>query len=782
MKSMKQVLLLSVIISLFSLQANAQWSPQATGFPITSTGVRYLHVVDQNVLWLTGYDGVTPANTSKSFAVSSNGGASFTNGVPSGYAGYGSSMIHGINAQTAWMPVYGPSGGGTILKTTNGGTSWTAQPTATFTAPAGFPNLVYFWDANSGFCAGDPNNGYFEIYTTTNGGTNWVRTPQAQIPNPIGSDEYGVTGFFSVVGDTIWFTTNKSRIYRSVDKGLNWAVFTTPAGNIQVRAFFQDANHGIIFDNQSTPIRLYETFDGGSTWDEIFYTGPIFGIDICYVPGTFNTWVTTGNADGASYSFDGGHTWTLFQNTAGMNFLTPRFFSPNLGWAGDFTIDQFTGGINKFVGNLQPVANDVGVLSIDIAGAMEPGTIVPKVTFKNYGGNAQSFDVSLTISPSYTSVKNVSNLPPFGSVQVSFDTWNAMYGTYDLSVASLLNGDQNATNDAADLRIKIMDLTEAYCYVAFDISGQLPNGPAKIFLEAPDVVISIADQSNMTDIFAGTWGPGNKWYGAVYYDPAAFTGGDLVTIDTQTGARTIIGNMGTNSIHGMSYDFSTNTMYGVTYEVLPADTTAVLYTIDLQTAQLTQVGPTNAGILINLACDLLGNLYSLDMVSDMFGSVDKSTGVFTPMFPIGFDASYAQDMEFDRYTDTCYLAGFNVTTMQGEFYRIDVSSATVTLIDTISGASEITGFAIPYDSGVSIGQIDPISMKIYPNPSGDFLYLLSEENMKHVRLFDNNGKLIQSENMKNTFYKVDLQNLSKGLYIIEIATEKGIVKRKFTKL
>ncbi|MEA3445718.1 MAG: T9SS type A sorting domain-containing protein, partial [Bacteroidota bacterium] len=635
------------------------------------------------------------------------------------------------------------------------------------------------WDANTGFCAGDPNNGYFEIYTTTNGGTNWTRVAQNQIPNPIANDEYGVTGFFSVVGDTVWFTTNKSRLFRSLDKGLSWTVITTPVGNNQVKVFFKDANNGIIFDNQSTPVKLYESSNGGDNWTEIFFTGPLFSLDICYVPGTSNTMISTGNADGVSYSYDGGHTWQMFQYPTGLNFLTVRFFSPNLGWAGDFTIDSFTGGINKFEGNMQPLSDDVGVFSIDMPEVIEPGNYIPKVTFKNYGTNSQSFDVSLNISGGYSSIKQVSNLQASQSVQVEFDTWTATYGNYDVSVVTLLSGDQMATNDALSMNVEVMDITDAYCYVAYDASGSLPQGPGKIFLEAPGVVISIADQTGESFIASGTWGPDNKWYGGVYYDSQTSTGGELITLDPQTGARTIIGNMGTSPVHGMSYDFTNSTMYAVTFD----GTTSILNTIDLQTGILTQVGLTNSEILINLACSAQGELYAVDLVNDMFGSLDKTTGQFTSLFAIGFDASFAQDMEFDRYSDTCYLAGYDGTAQQGVFYMIDVSSSTVTLIDTISGGAEITGFAIPYVTGINVEEMpNQVSLKLYPNPSGNCLNIVSEVMMQHLRVYDNQGRVVQSENLQNSFYKVDLQNLQKGVYIIEIFTETGIIKKKFTKL
>ena len=57
---------------------------------------------------------------------------------------------------------------GTILRTTNGGTTWTSQSSGT----TNYLNGVSFTDANTGTVVGD--NG--TILRTTNGGTNWTIT------------------------------------------------------------------------------------------------------------------------------------------------------------------------------------------------------------------------------------------------------------------------------------------------------------------------------------------------------------------------------------------------------------------------------------------------------------------------------------------------------------------------------------------------------------------------------------------------------------------------------
>jgi len=55
---------------------------------------------------------------------------------------------------------------GTILKTTNGGTNWTAQTSGT----TNVLNSIYFTDANTGYTVGEIGT----ILKTINSGTTWT--------------------------------------------------------------------------------------------------------------------------------------------------------------------------------------------------------------------------------------------------------------------------------------------------------------------------------------------------------------------------------------------------------------------------------------------------------------------------------------------------------------------------------------------------------------------------------------------------------------------------------
>ena len=354
---MKKVFTILALVAI-SFSSMAQWLPQASGFTEASRGIKYMHAVSDQVVWATAYDGSGTAAVIAEFTKTTNGGELWTPGVINNAVGLEPGMICAIDENTAFVPLYRSSGAlpQGIYATHDGGATWAQQTTASFSNAASFPNVVHFFDANNGFCQGDPINGDFELYTTTDGGTNWTLVPGANIPDPV-SGEWGVVGYYSAVGDNIWFGTNKGRVYRSADKGLTWDVSATTLANTYVDIEFADAMHGIAMDKGASSVgAMSETFDGGVTWATISVTGTVLTNDYAYVPGTPNTWVSTGAATGLTgiaYSYDGGHTWAYFPDTETTQFLATDWVDNMTGWCGAFNESNTVGGMFKFNGLLE---------------------------------------------------------------------------------------------------------------------------------------------------------------------------------------------------------------------------------------------------------------------------------------------------------------------------------------------------------------------------------------------------------------------------------------------
>jgi photosystem II stability/assembly factor-like uncharacterized protein len=401
------------------------WIEQASGFWEPSRGIHYMHAVDENIVWATAYDGTNPTAPNQEFTKTKNGGDLWEADIISEAPNDGSlAMIFALDDNTAWAPIHSGDPQG-IWKTSDGGDTWVRQDTAAYNGTGAFPNIVHFWNENDGWCQGDPVDGYYEMYTTTNGGDTWTRVPEEDIPEPL-TNEMGTVGYYDVVGDTVWWgtqcMTSSGRVFKSTDRGYTWTVADTPfTSGCWVDIRFKDVNNGLAMDKRDTLEGiLAETLDGGETWTAISQTGICYSNDLDYVPGTDNMYVSTG-ADqslmGASYSYDGGHTWTIWTEMQSTQLLATTWIEGGIGWAGSFNEDEFTGGMYKY-----------------IPGAAEPILLIESVTggkgitvvIKNIGNadaTAVEYDINieggLIIIPR-TDSGNLGTFAPGHSANVNF--------------------------------------------------------------------------------------------------------------------------------------------------------------------------------------------------------------------------------------------------------------------------------------------------------------------------------------------------------------------------
>jgi subtilisin family serine protease len=176
---------------------------------------------------------------------------------------------------------------------------------------------------------------------------------------------------------------------------------------------------------------------------------------------------------------------------------------------------------------------------------------------------------------------------------------------------------------------------------------------------------------------------------------------NLYTIDTATGATTLIGPAatvgGNHDWHGLTAS-PNGTLYATTSD-LPYGT-SVLYTVDPTTANTTVIGTiTNALFIISIAMDAQGNLYGLDLNSDVLVKIDPVTAEGTVIGSVGFDAEYAQGLAFDKTNGVLYLAAYNEYYGLGELRIVDTSTGNTTLVGQFPNGAEVDcfAFAAPYN-------------------------------------------------------------------------------------
>jgi photosystem II stability/assembly factor-like uncharacterized protein len=362
-------LILPLMFVCIAIAGNAQWIPQPSNLT-AGWYVQFLDAVDSNVVWGLAADPASQLTPVQEFTKTVDGGNLWIANPISNAAGLSPSGIFGLNADTAWVAMFdGTAGGGKILKTTDGGINWTWQQTALFAAPSGFPNFVYFFDADNGICMGDPTSGYMEIYTTTDGGSNWIRTPQANI-DPHLAGEFGITSVYTAYGDsTLWFGTNLGRVYKTTDRGLNWTVASTPyAGSYIGDLAFRDADNGIATNGSpgTASTDIIRTTDGGATWNVVATnTAGILTKVLSAVPGADSTYFLSSPqiGGGTAFTLDDGDSWASVDNLIHSDV---EFVNPTTGWTGSNELGapmfKWTGPIQvscaTLLGPLEFASND----------------------------------------------------------------------------------------------------------------------------------------------------------------------------------------------------------------------------------------------------------------------------------------------------------------------------------------------------------------------------------------------------------------------------------------
>jgi photosystem II stability/assembly factor-like uncharacterized protein len=279
------LLIILVLLLTASYQIRAQWSELTSP---TTNALQSVSVVDNNIAWIGGAAGTVLRTT--------NGGATWTS---AGGGTIGTDDIYNIFGLNDQIALCTTSPGATyIFRTTNGGTSWTQV----FTLAGGFMDAIWMFDTNNGFAYGDPVNGNWALYKTSDGGATWTPAPNlAQ-----SGSEAGWNNAMYVSGSNIYFGTNNTRIYYSSNGGNSWTAQTTTGQVNSYAIWFNDSNIGMMGGSTGG---LDKTTNGGTTWSALTSPGAVASAGLT---GAFNQWLFAQQANPGViyYSTNDGANWT----------------------------------------------------------------------------------------------------------------------------------------------------------------------------------------------------------------------------------------------------------------------------------------------------------------------------------------------------------------------------------------------------------------------------------------------------------------------------------------
>ena len=186
-----------------------------------------------------------------------DGGMNWTNiPLPAPYTTRNAVDLEFLNENTGWIVGGKPNstgGGITCIKTTDGGSTWVAQPI----------------DQNYNFMLmdidmADQNTGYFipstttSVFKTTNSGNNWFR-----LTSTPGISSYNKVQVIS--NDVIYISGTVGQLYKSTNGGATWNLIVTPLSTVTLSAMsWLDEKNGLIGGTNGF---IAKTTNGGVNWD-----------------------------------------------------------------------------------------------------------------------------------------------------------------------------------------------------------------------------------------------------------------------------------------------------------------------------------------------------------------------------------------------------------------------------------------------------------------------------------------------------------------------------------
>ncbi|MBM6401530.1 WD40/YVTN/BNR-like repeat-containing protein [Phycicoccus sonneratiae] len=286
---------------------------------------RGLDAVDARTAWVSG-GSITEGGAGGVWRTT-DGGAHWQDVSPPQTTGLNFRDVEARSATEASILSIGPGEDSRILRTTDGGRTWTE--TFRNTEPTAFYNcLAFFPGGRHGLAVSDPVDGHFRIAATDDGGRSWRVLPSRGMPEADGEANFSASGeCLTVSGHDAWFGSGgeRSRVFHSTDLGRTWRAapsrippgeaagvfalaFRTPHQGIAVGGDFAAPDDGA--DAVSTT-RDGRTWRGAGDLEHL-------GEDVTWLPGTRSAVLVVGESGevgGVSVSPDGGHHWVRLSDT-----------------------------------------------------------------------------------------------------------------------------------------------------------------------------------------------------------------------------------------------------------------------------------------------------------------------------------------------------------------------------------------------------------------------------------------------------------------------------------
>ncbi|MCF6171848.1 MAG: YCF48-related protein [Bacteroidales bacterium] len=726
-----------------------------------------------------------------------------------------------------------------FIKTTDGGSSWT-------NITAGSDNWYFvdldFWDADNGIAVANLNAGGSAIYVTDDAGATWTTATGVNI---------NVQDAVYASADTLYAVGGDEKIIKSTDGGSSWTQIYT--GTFQYYFFGVDfkGDFGVVGGEDG---KIMHTTDGGTTWSTYatgyhnFYGVNVFNADSTYIGGTDeDVYKTT----------DGGTTWVIEDNGGGTSHIYKVKFTDNdIGFLcgsqglikrkGDVLIADFEADQTTICAGSSVNFTDLSVGATTWDWTFEGGTPAsstdqnPTVTYNAPG----DYDVELTVTDGQNSSTKLKT--EYISVLLTPAQANTPEG--DTAVC---------TNNFYDYATSVVDYAEEYDWELFpaDAGTLTGNGTTATLATALDWTGDFTIKVRATNICGdGAWSDsleGNLIEapeifelsdGGEYCDGGSGVeisqDGSTIGVDYElffegTSTGTIIagtdsaisygyftdeGNYTATGTNGACSDYMGGTAI-ITITYLPDPATTPIGDTSVCSGSTTDytempiegadtitwsLNPAEAGtitgggedITIAWAAGFEGLAYLTAQGENECGNGDESD-------ELEINVSVSPTPEITGLSMVCESTEEEYTTEEneGSVYEWAVTGGEITLGDstnqitvlwgtpgtgtvdlnvtvagTCSGTAETMHVTIDECTGIEENNSDQLS--IFPNPATDIINIKSAVRILSLRLYNLTGQkvaIMTPDKVSGTF---DTSKLKPGMYFLVIETETGSTSKR----
>ena len=321
----RSIVLLTFLISFYSICSKAQWEIRKNGLPESWTLVSCLDAPDAENAVVALYN-----FPKSSLFITNDSGLNWKKLEPlDNIINLEVMDISMIDTNHIWICTAETTPySARIFATADGGKNWVKQ----FEDPSKttFFNYIEMFDLNNGIAMGDAPLNSSEpalFIKTTDGGSNWLPMHNDDLIGAWSGDLWRRLDFVnSSVGYFFESGISPQKLFKTTDSGLNW--IETNFNDYAAALKFFNKDYGFAINRNGD---VFRTEDGGLNWHTFSSAETGWPMDIEFIPSDpAKVWAVM--TDKLAFSSDSGRTWTGLQMKTNFNGIDIKFVDNKHGW------------------------------------------------------------------------------------------------------------------------------------------------------------------------------------------------------------------------------------------------------------------------------------------------------------------------------------------------------------------------------------------------------------------------------------------------------------------